>query len=156
MILAVDPGRICGWAFFSETDGECITAGFVRKPELVPRVDGTLVIERPHGGAGKASRTDLVVLARRMQSVIDAVRAWRVAEVAPNRWKGTTEKSIMTRRIRERWLCDPADPVGSQDRWVLGIVETNTPSSYFHNVLDAYGLGRWYLAALGIREIPCR
>jgi hypothetical protein len=146
MILAVDPGRITGFAIF-RSDGLLLRLGVARPKEILPNLIkyDRLVIERPHGGQGKASRKNLVTLARRMQSVIDSVSADAVEEVEPMRWKGQTDGDMMTARIRDRWMSD-------LDRAILA--GARIPQSYAHNAIDAYGLGRWYFAKEGILELP--
>ncbi len=146
VILFVDPGRVAGWAVFDER-GRLYWIGITRKPEKLPTGPHytRLVIEKPHGGRGKASRIDLVALARRMQTIIMSVSANCVEEVPPAKWKGTTAKEIMTRRIRERWM-DEAD--------AAVFAAAKLPPSLTHNAIDAYGLGRWWFAKEGIREAP--
>jgi hypothetical protein len=128
VILTVDPGRITGFAIF-RSDGLLLRLGVARPKEMVPNLIkyDRLVIERPHGGQGKASRKNIVTLSR------------------PMRWKGQTDGDMMTARIRAQWMTD-------YDRAILA--GARIPESYAHNAIDAYGLGRWYFAKEGILELP--
>lgn len=152
--LAVDPGRVAGWAHFSR-GGILLACGsakppFTGIPALAPYVPvgpamiraapwPLLVIEKPHGGRGKASRTDIAQLSRRMQMIIDLIRPIAVLEVAPNRWKRSVKKLTMTNRIRAEWMTD-------DDRAVLGHCRN-------HNVIDAVGLGIWFAASRRARTL---
>lgn len=142
--LAVDPGGQIGWAEFAPF-GRLGRCGLARPKTLqkIPTGIPLLVIEKPHGGRGKASRLDVATLARRMQMVIDHVGAAKVVEVSPTRWKKTIDGDIMTRRIRTRWM-DPAEVE------ILSAIRAYRN----HNVLDSIGLGIWYAAILGLRELP--
>ncbi len=146
MILSVDPGRAIGWCAFDESGG-LVAAGLARKPQLLPvhMRYSVLVIELPHGGKGKASRLNLVTLGRRIEAVCMCVAAERIEEIPAQRWKHQTEKSIMTRRIHDRWMTDA-------DRATFAAAKI--PTSLAHNSIDAYGLGRYYFATRGVREIP--
>ncbi len=131
-------------------DGHLHSIGLARRPDQFPKnVLTHLIIEKPHGGRGKASRANIITLARRMQTAIMSVEVdpKNVIEVLPVKWKGTTEKSIFTRRIHDYWM-----PVGSADRRVFDRAEL--APSVAHNAIDAYGIGRKYFAKIGVRETP--
>lgn len=144
MILFADPGRNLGWAVFYFHGIPAGTLYDIGVGEPPPLGYHRLVIEKPHGGRGKASRKNLITLARRMQRVIDTVRAPVVEEVEPIRWKGQTDGDIMTRRIRDQWM-SPFDRMTFEGARIA--------PSIAHNAIDAYGLGRWWFAKEGIRAI---
>ena len=146
--LAVDPGKCTGWALF---DGarlrSCGTSAPPRFAEVRNVVCDWLVIERPHEGAGKASKSDLVTLAARMGAVKALVNAANVEEVLPVRWKGSTPKKIMTLRIGERWMTADDREAASAACRAFGVT-----ASKMHNVLDAIGTGIWFLRPKGLRD----
>lgn len=148
MILAVDPGRVGGWALLaSSPPALLLRCGIFREIEQFPTYlvnVPVLVIEQPHGGKGAASRTDIAKLARRMQQVIDRVQAQRVVERFPNQWKGgSVDGDIMVRRILERWM-RPEE---------LAILESQRiGASVVHNCVDAIGIGIHYCATQGWRN----
>lgn len=158
--IAIDPGRSAGWASF-DASGKLLGCGLAKppftsipttvfrnvalgpSPVLIEGPWSLLVIEKPHGGESRASRSDLVKLSRRMQMIVDLLRPMRVLEVAPSRWKHSVRKLTMTRRIRNEWLT-PDD---------VAVLE-GIRASKNHNVIDAVGLGIWYAAANDLRRIP--
>lgn len=141
--IAIDSGGSCGWAQFSPL-GYLMRPGLAHPPfTSIPRGDPLVIIEKPHGGRGKASRVDIATLARRMQMVLDHLKAPVVKEVFPRWWKGTIDKEIMTRRIYERWMTE-------EERRILSCIRARKN----HNVIDSIGIGIKYAAVLGLRTLP--
>ena len=141
-ILAIDPGRNAGWVQFDE-QGLATGCGLAHPPnfEGIPTRTRILVIERPHGGIGIASKRDIITLSKRMGTLIAMAQADEVLEWEPSTWKGSVPKKIMTTRILERWMT-PAD------REVLSRVRRRT-----HDVVDAFGIGIQYLRTIGVRSL---
>lgn len=142
MILAVDPGKIFGWAEYDRTRG-LVRSGFARRAEDVPHAFfyETLVIEKPHGGDGAASKLDLVTLGRRLERIVSQGTYGKVLEVFPNRWKGQVRKHVMCERVRT-WMTAEERELFEAQRF---------GSSIEHNVLDAIGIAIWFARAQGWR-----
>ena len=141
VILAIDPGRNAGWVSFDER-GVALDCGLSHPPNFdgIPPQARILIIERPHGGVGVASKRDIITLSRRMGTLIAVSRASSVLEWEPSTWKGSVPKEIMTARILERWMT-PAD------HETLARVKRQT-----HDVIDAFGIGIQYLRTIGVRN----
>lgn len=149
--IAVDPGKAAGWATFDRL-GNLTNCGLAKAPDFagIPGFlgppDGVrwplLVIERPHEGKGRASKGDIITLAARMGELKRAVHALRVEEIEPVRWKGTIEKAIMTERI---W-----QSLSAKDRETFHFYAGLVAQSLQHNILDAVGLGKWWLRTHGV------
>jgi hypothetical protein len=155
--LAIDPGRNAGWASF-DVAGHMIACGLSHPPftsiplTTVVRLPGPIwipdapwplvVAEKPHGGRGVASKLDVVTLGRRLQMILDLLRPRKIVELAPSRWKKSLRKQTMIRRIYDEWMTP-------EERAVLDSIR----AAKNHNVKDAIGLGIYYAASQGLREI---
>ena len=148
-VTAIDPGATSGWAQFAS--GQLFAAGTFRGDEF-PSVwhrgyEQTLVIEVPRiypGGRGKGDPNDIVTLAMRVGEIrghyARTVSA-RIVETYPRTWKGQVPKEIHHARVLAA--------LSAQERTVLDAharrpTKTN-PHGYDHNMLDAVGLGLWFL-----------
>lgn len=150
-LLAVDPGKkACGVAYFE--DGVLVRCGLPRgvgayetalavegwltfRP-ILPVIDD-LVVEgqQVYGGRIRADPNDLLPLAQVVGAVFARVPHLNRANPLPRQWKGSVAKDVFTARIRAA-LTDP-------EAELLSSLEL--PKSTEHNVLDAIGLGKWWL-----------
>jgi len=145
-ILAIDPGkRSLAWAFFHH--GELIECGFTnhrRAPfevgtrDMLQSVDlpadpDVVVIERPKIYPRNRNKrpNDLIDLALTAGAcVIFGTPVF----VTPQEWKGQVPKEISGARTKKE--------LSSAELLVLRRWNKN------HNVLDAVGIGRWYVSHL--------
>ncbi len=140
MILSVDPGAVAGWAYAYDS-GELFACGVGRAPYFasIPRRASVLVIEKPHIGKGKASKGDIIKLARRMEKIIGQVDTDRIVEVGPSTWKGSVPKKIFTARILAS--ATPAE---------MAILLRSSPKLN-HNMVDAFGLLKYFFRVHRVR-----
>ncbi len=148
--VAVDPGKRTGWARFDYT-GRLVACGITDGDN--PKIEGAvmLVIEHPHEGDGKASKKDLMTIARRMQNCIHVVGALYRKEVLPIQWKGNVPKvqitpagkfypaidRILAKLSRaERAVLD----LGLKGQWG----QKCSGVTVAHNVIDSVGIGLWW------------
>ncbi len=141
LVTAVDPGADQGWAMF--LGPRCVAMGLGEPPWTQGR-DQVCVIEKPlYRPDERISPKVLVELA------MNAGEARRAAKIAgaevvqfwPVTWKGSVPKKIMTERIK--MSMPPED---------LAILNPcRVAKGKLHNVIDAYGIGRYYLKQKGIR-----
>jgi hypothetical protein len=139
MLLAYDPGRDCGWAVFDE-QGVYVRGG-VRG---VPDATGVrqAIIERPQvyrASRSKGDPNDLITLAigvGRMQERLES-KGVTVELVLPATWKGQIPKEVHHRRILE--------VLTATERTRLSASLSGIAPSIRHNLLDAVGLGLWFL-----------
>ena len=133
-ILAIDPGKNQGWAFFENNK---LTMAGIGRPPSYP-CPQRIVVERPHPGKSKASTKDLITLSLRAGVTAGKLEALTgvVAEfLEPNRWKGgAVPKGVMNERVKSRLLPEELEALGSK---------------YDHNVLDAVGIGMYVCGRLG-------
>lgn len=146
-LLAVDPGKkACGVAYFE--DGVLVRCGLPRgvgayETALAvaswhgPAAVSDLVVEgqQVYGGRIRADPNDLLPLAQVVGAVFARVPHLNRANPLPRQWKGSVAKDVFTARIRAA-LTDP-------EAELLSSLEL--PKSTEHNVLDAIGLGKWWL-----------
>lgn len=156
--VAIDPGlRGCGVAWFR--DGRLKEAAYVESRERTARgadcfvgmADAVhewrlnqdceyhyTVIELPQvyqSKHQKGDQDDLVQLAG-VVGAICQTSGDSVETVRPREWKGTIAKEVMTRRIESRL---DEDEKAAIVRWSAALD---------HNILDAVGIGLWYLGRL--------
>ncbi len=130
-MISIDPGKHTGWAWF--LDEKLIACGLGR-PEVRGEVplDDLAVIERPtiypRSPVPPNDIIELAITAGRIAAGFE-----RVEWVLPRRWKGTIPKAIMGERILAKLT--PAELA-------------RIPSGARHDVIDAIGLGLWYLKRL--------
>lgn len=141
-VIAIDPGQISGWATFHR--GELYAAGVMTEAEIVGRppvaqwAPVQVVIEVPRIyplGRGKGDPNDLISLALLVGELRGFYRrsGLPVELVEPRRWKGTTPKKIHNRRVK--------DALAPEERAILPTL----PEYKAHNMIDAVGLGLWWL-----------
>ena len=154
-LLAIDPGKDTGYAYFSMAGGELLRAGLCGnnlhelagllrlKPPGVTR----LVIELPEVYAASHSKgnpNDLVPLAVqagdcRGIAYMLGVLPHQINLVLPKHWKGQVPKEVLARR--ERLTMTPGE---------ISCVTIQGPKA--HNVWDAVCLGRYELRRLKVRK----
>jgi len=150
-ITAIDPGATSGYAQFAE--GKLFAAGTF-SGEAFPEVwhrgyAQTLVLEVPriYPSGGKGDPNDIIQLAMRVGEIRGhyvRTASARIVEVFPRTWKGNVPKEIHHARVLAQ--------LGDQERAVLApharrVTKTN-PHGLDHNMLDAVGLGLWFLKRL--------
>jgi hypothetical protein len=140
-ILAIDPskpGNHTGWAQF--TGGLLVACGLhelvCADPSKVAGAD-IVVIELPqiYPGVRNEDPNDLISVARAVgQWEQEAARQGaQTCLVRPREWKGQTPKAIHGQRTRER---------------LSSLEAVLVPPGTRHDVIDAIGLGLWYLGRL--------
>ena len=142
-LLAFDPGAVTGWAHF--VDGVLMVAGAFRQGkgpahvfEVVPghREGLAVVIEKPviYREESKGDPNGLITLAIRAGEIGGLFRgSAKVEYIRPSTWKGSTPKPINHARTMAK-LKDL-----EKDR-LPKLAKSNA-----HNMLDAIGLGLWWL-----------
>lgn len=183
ILFAVDPGiRHCGVAVFGfhgMRDGggriphaELDRCALVRNPltegdglaaqgamaravaEWLKRTRGAdgvdaLVLERQQvytRDKSSGDPNDLLPLAGVVNGVNVLVASLALADPLPRAWKGTVKKDMTTRQVLARLTpTERARVDGIDGPWV--------PAKLLHNVVDAVGLGLWYLGRLRQRVI---
>lgn len=155
-VLAIDPGlRATGYAYFRKA--HLVRAG-IKQCALPERADiaavigrelaldflnqplDALIVEVPQVYQPrllKGDPNDLVSVALVAGCALQLPARVRRA-VSPHQWKGNVHK-----RIHHRRLLTSLTPLE------LGLLEAmDVPTSLQHNVLDAVGLGKWYLTTV--------
>lgn len=142
LLIAIDPGRVTGIAVFC---GRLRSVSLARgKPPLLPMHliddigDPCVVCEVPQQYTGsRVSAQSLLTLAFDAGYVVGQLRPSKIVLVQPREWKGQQPKDVCHSRL-------------------LGILRPeeiqilNNGIQYYrkseqHNILDAVGLGLWYL-----------
>jgi hypothetical protein len=133
-ILAIDPGKHAGWAYFDD-DWSLKWCGVNDVPSCSPT---DLVIEIPQvypHRAQKGDPNDLITVAFGAGLIAGRFPKARLRLVKPHQWKGTVPKEIHNRRVLaaltegERVVAESA----------------KVQASVRHNMIDAIGLGLWHL-----------
>lgn len=143
-VVAIDPGRVSGWAQFSH--GRLTAAGTLAFAKLIEHPPGhpiAVVIELPqvYHRAGKGDPNGLIKLAvqvGRLQEYYERSFGSAVTLVIPRRWKGTVKKEVHGRRI--------ARALDDSERALLP--KRPRAKDFDHNMLDAVGLGLWLLGRM--------
>lgn len=151
-VLAIDPGlRATGYAFFR--GGNLASCGLIRC-KLTERADiaaaigrelalqflrplDAIIIEVPQvyqSRLMKGDPNDLVSIALVAGAALQVPAKVRRA-VSPHQWKGNTPKDVTCRRLLMA--------LNEQERDILA--DAAVPSSLRHNILDAIGIGKWFL-----------
>lgn len=135
MLLAIDPGRDTGWAIYEKGTLEGCGLGL---PPM--RYYRQVVIERPQvygSGTARVDPNDLITLAIRVGRHVERFesKAIHVSLVLPREWKGQVPKPIHHKRILAKLT------VAERSVVMQGYV----PASKLHNMLDAIGIGLWWL-----------
>jgi len=154
-LIAIDPGKDCGWAQF---DDECLietkvrlvgcgliqisNAGRVYGP---PSWDGVTIIEKPVVyPRSKVNPNDLITLAILVGRIIGG-RNGTHELVEPRTWKGTLDGDLMTVRILQQ--------LDEEERRVYFAATDKLPEGVRHNVIDAIGLGLHKLGRLTAAKV---
>lgn len=138
-VLAIDPGNDLGWALFE--DGQLIFAG-LNNPSTALLDGARAIIERPQvyrSSQSKGDPNDLITLAigvGQMKERLES-RGVQVDLVLPTTWKGQTPKEIHHKRVLAR--------LSPTEKTRLDGCLSCVARGVRHNVLDAVGLGLWFL-----------
>lgn len=146
-LMAIDPGvKRVGYALFREHT--LITVGLLTIKSQRALYDdlwnfgaARVVVEIPQVyklALSKGDPNDLIDVA--LVAGVCLACAPIGIPVRPREWKGQVDKAVMTARILAN--------APREDREKLEYIK---PKSLVHNVIDAYGLGRWYLAREGTK-----
>jgi len=158
-VLAIDPGlRATGYAYFC--DGKLVRAG-LKRSKLTERADAAasmgrelaveflkpidaLVVEVPQvyqPRLMKGDPNDLVSVALVAGCVLQ-LPARIPKAVSPHQWKGNTRKDICNARVMMS--------LNAVERDIL--IGADIPGHLVHNVLDAIGIGKWYIKHASRKE----
>jgi hypothetical protein len=140
LILAVDPGADLGWATFGADTRELERAGLGRSGMPPPAAVSALAIERPRiypQRGQKGDPNDLITLAIIVGRVEERYERAAHVEITPHTWKHTLSKEHCARQIL-RTLTAP-------ERATLRACLEHVVEGKQHNVIDAVGIGLFYL-----------
>jgi len=138
-VLAIDPGKNAGWARF--VDGDLCEAevmngsDIVNQPPPIAVGPAIVVIEIPviyPIGRGKGDPNDLIslaIMAGRLSGYYKHICNCDTIFVKPRVWKGTVPKRIHQKRILDKLKENEKAKLPHQN----------------HNMVDAIGIGLWYL-----------
>lgn len=128
-----------GWALFE--GGTLAECGLAHAPLGSWKSADLLVIERPqhYPGGVKCDPNDLITLAVKVGRVEEFVGARMLLEVVPRKWKGTVPKAIVAHRVEQAMRESPAQ----YSAFLRGVKPS--PKSKQHNVIEAVGIGLWFL-----------
>lgn len=153
-MIAIDPGKRSSGVAMFDSNGKLVRAFLTNKDSIKGsrRLDWVfsageftieplehVVIEMPkvYPGAAKTNLNDLLDLAAVVGA--HAMRAYRrqasVQLVHPQEWKGQVPKKIMNARVLSKLS-------GEEQATIEGA------GAKTHNILDAVGIGLWYLGRL--------
>jgi hypothetical protein len=137
-ILAIDPGADQAYAIY-DSSGTLSSCGLGMAPDRAFRA---LIIETPQVyKVSKAPASDIVTLAIRAGIAIGRQNLTReVFTVTPHTWKGDTPKGIHNARILAKLR-----PIELE-----ALNKCKGPAGKKHNVIDAIGIGQWFLANRGM------
>ena len=152
-IIAIDPGACNGYALFFS--GALVFAGVFKGEDIeeLPThcflsfsgglVYDTVVIEIPviYPQDSKTDPNNLITLALRAGSIAGRFRHAnrKVEYVKPGTWKGQTPKDINHRRTMGKLTDEEKECM------------PKLPKTKAHNMLDAIGIGLWWLTKKRIR-----
>lgn len=149
-VIGIDPGNTTGWAIFF--DGLLVGAGTLKKDAILPSTaddpveitfggiaPAAAVIELPrvypHGGKGDPNDLiDLAVLAGDLAGFYRRA-GFHVELVPPRTWKGTVPKAVHNVRVIEALSAGEIETMPRRPR----------AKNFDHNMIDAVGLGLWFL-----------
>lgn len=125
-LLAVDPGRVTGWALFR--DGFLVDCGKTPNGRDLPPAD-EVVIERPVIRKRHPRPDDILKLAMLAAAIGERYTRAKVTFVKPEEWKGQLPKGVCWHRACKALAPDELDAARGTD----------------HNTHDAIALGLSHL-----------
>jgi hypothetical protein len=146
-LLTIDPGNCTGWAYFEDgilrDSGMILYYGLENMPWYFPHAHdvGTLVIEKPRiydRRNWKGDPNDLIrvgIIAGHINGCIS--NGHTTKWVYPQEWKGNRPKEVDHRHTKSL--------LGPVELEILQESCKNMVKSQLHNMLDAIGIGLWYL-----------
>jgi len=152
-LLTIDPGAVTGWALFE--DGILVACGYGRKEKILPvsllgkRKRGLVVVEVPviyPDHKQEKPPQDILRVGVLAGRYLGSYAAWghETEEVVPKTWKGTISKPkrasqmyLITRRVLK--LCTAEEAI------LLKKTKSARAKQLNHNVVDAVGMGFWWL-----------
>ncbi len=138
VFVSVDPGvHASGMAWW--TYGKLAQVEYCKPGHNILQIATDLIIEVPQvyqGRAQKGDPNDLITLAVEVGRITTLFPNHRL--VKPRDWKGNIKKEMMLKRIIKTLTTEE----------LLMVKALKLPKSKVHNVLDALGIGLWYLGRL--------
>jgi hypothetical protein len=145
-LVAIDPGKVTGFAFFEDdvlrtatacTEEQCLVLIENAAPIRQGKLAGDCIIEIPQVYPGQQQRgdqNDLIKLAVMVGRYADRATAcgFNIKLVKPREWKSQLPKDVCWRRVRETLTA-----------YELARM-VKLPKSRAHNMHDAIGLGTWF------------
>ena len=143
-VLAIDPGRDSGWAFW---EGQKLVACGLGRATSQRAAPDLILVEVPCVYPDrKTPPADLVVLAMNAGRHVERMRTIEQIRdpgaipppafgVFPRTWKGTIDGDVMVRRIQ--------GAIGVANHCTAVEAMASVPGGKRHNVWDAVGLGHW-------------
>ena len=132
VLLAIDPGRVSGWALYGDRILLALGVSDGDRPETFPQVlPDQVVVERPESrGSRGAPADDLIALALRAGLFAGWYRA-PITWARVSSWKGSLSKTIVHMRAVER--------LTAPERNTLAAARPGP------DTLDAVAIGLWAL-----------
>lgn len=139
-LITIDPGKhkcgVCMW-----TDGTLLSAHLLDSMSSLGVFWADLVIcelmQVYPGGRHAADLVDVSIAGAILCA--EYARAGKVQWTHPRAWKGTCPKDVHHRRLYANMTLNEHSIIHKVD----------CPRSVLHNVVDAYGIGKWFWAKQG-------
>lgn len=145
MLIAIDPGQRSGFALFDDK-GKLMRAfaapPMIIKAHLTEQTGHDVVVEIPwNRHDARIDVNDLIGLAV-LAGEYGAYGGTRTAYVYPHTWKGNVPKTIHNLRVLKKLSTGELSVLKKRPR----------AKSFDHNMVDAIGLGLWWLEGKGKRK----
>jgi hypothetical protein len=145
-LLAIDPGKATGWAYFDkETLVSCGVLKFNPHPEYFSFMEyrrfSKIIIEKPKiypVRQWKGDPNDLIsvaLIAGWVAGFLDEVSS-NIEYVTPQAWKGNRPKEVDHRHTMSLLSTEEKEVI----KRTKGVLKSQK-----HNMIDAIGIGLWYL-----------
>jgi hypothetical protein len=151
IILAIDPGKLTGWAILAggllHSCGLASVVSFdaplTAFPDVYP-ADHDLIIEAPEQYAsGPLKGIDITQLAFKIGRIREHYKRATAATVLPKDWKGQVPKEIHNARVMAS--------LNPGERHLATGYMRDVAEAQKNNVIDAIGIGVWYAKKLRVR-----
>lgn len=149
-VIGIDPGKHTGWSVFK--NGVLFQAGADRFEDVFkdpPFVDSVVVVveaPRHYPNKSKGDVNDLLDLSEMVGALMGRYRMMTgvttVKRVFPRNWKGSVSKLIHNARTLEKLN---GIEVSLLPKKRADARRKSKAQNYDHNMLDAVGLGLWFL-----------
>lgn len=145
MLLSIDPGIHAGWAIFDPKTKGLEQCGLGLESLLHYGVDGLTkgVIEIPRiYPKSPVPPQDIATLAKTAGYLKGRLHPISFTEVFPRDWKGSVPKPVHNRRVLHA--------LSTTDQYVFSVCVEGIADGLVNNVIDAVGLGVWFLTKSGL------